>query len=604
MCGIAGILRFDDVPVTREELEVMSGTLIHRGPDDKGSWIGANGRAGFSHRRLSIIDLDRRSSQPFVFEDLVITYNGEIYNYPEIREELARLGHAFTTESDTEVLIHAYREWGEECLEKLDGMFAFALFDEGRKMCFAARDRFGEKPFYYNRRNGEFSFASEMKALFARGVDKILDDGMMYLFLTEDLLNDSQDPGRTFFRSVKSLPAGHCMVISGDGEVQIRQYWDLKLDSRFQGSYEDARENFGQRLRESVKRRLRSDVSLGSSLSGGVDSSLISALCSKELKDRPFSTFTAFFDDEKLDEWNYVEELQKVIPLDTRRTLVSPSALYDELKKLTYHQEEPFGSPSVFAQFCVMRLAEQSGVKVLLDGQGADEVFAGYYKYFVPYLHFLKKEHKKRFRADLRSIEELLGKSGMAGLQFHLKNLFGPRYSKLGKMGRKKRMMKLHSDVHPDFHSAYGLSRSIFPDETDLAAMQYSDVMKHGLGRLLRFADRNSMAFSREVRLPYLNHELVQFAFDLPVDFKVRGTWTKYLLRDFSQTLIPETISWRKDKKAFQMPLPDYSSPPWKEILRHSVDVLKKSSVLSEANSKKSWSYIMAAAMYEDSSNV
>ncbi|MFZ4057331.1 MAG: asparagine synthase (glutamine-hydrolyzing) [Ferruginibacter sp.] len=619
MCGFAGIVSL--VPAAKiaspqelmHLLTKMSDTLIHRGPDGLGYWINANTTIGLGHRRLSIIDLTDAAAQPMHYLNrYTLVYNGEIYNYPEIRDILAAKGYHFHSKSDTEIVLAAYDCWKEDCLQYFDGMFAFAIWDREEEVLFAARDRFGEKPFYFAADNESLVFASEMKALWAIGVEKTADEKMLLNYLSLGYVQNANDKKQTFFKNIYSLPPAHYMLLNQkEGDYHLFSYWEIDKEKYNESSADEAAEKFFALLNDSVYKRLRSDVSIGASLSGGIDSSVIAALISKAKPNETLSTFSAVFNGFEKDESKYIEKVKDHLYL--KNFMVSPNeqGLIDEFEKMAYYQEEPFPSSSIYAQYKVFELAAQNGIKVLLDGQGADEMLAGYHKYIHWYLQQLigrkkfglLKNERKAF-AD-KGIEYRWGKGN------YLATLFPAQVAIQLERNEYNRIVN-HPDLHPDFllqmrgREWEGIHKPII---TKLNDILHFNTITHGLEELLRFADRNSMAHGREVRLPYLSHELVEFVFALPANLKIHEGFTKWIMRKAVNGLLPNEITWRTDKVGYEPPqkkwmenpmLRDYMHEAKKKLVNKGI--LKTSTLNSAIQPKAAheagnfdWRYLCAA---------
>lgn len=580
MCGIGGILGFWDKPVKREMVERLNAAIPHRGPNGAGVWINVGEQAGLGHLRLSIIDLSENGRQPMHYlERYSLTFNGEIYNYLELKEDLLKKGYCFSSSSDTEVLLALFDLKKEKCLKDLDGMFSFAIWDEKEKVLFCARDRFGEKPFYYSLHDGFFSFASEMKQLWNLGVPRIRDEEMLKRFLVNgNFLSDPSDPGRTFYKGIRKLEKSHFMFVKTNGEIKSEKYWDINC-SEIPVGLEKASEQFLRLLTTSVKRRLRSDVAVGSSLSGGLDSSAIVCLIDKiKEKNGPVQkTFSARFRDFEKDEGAYMQKVIDACDIEAHFTWPDEVSFREDFKSLAFHQEEPFGSASIFAQWCVMKLARQQNVTVLLDGQGADEMLAGYRYYFGTYFNELFIHNPRKFTTEAAAYEKLHGvpawHQAPVGIQYHLKNIVRPLYD----MVRTKKTGEFRS----------------------LNEHLYYSTMGHGLEDLLRFADRNSMAHSREIRLPFLSHELVEFVFTLPPDLKIREGWTKFLLRNSMQDILPQEIAWRKDKIGYEPPQARWMKDAFiGNMIRDAYETLEKERIFTDGSisrDNKEWQVLVAA---------
>jgi asparagine synthase (glutamine-hydrolyzing) len=561
MCGIAGIVTPDLSQVSELRLNKMINALAHRGPDGSGYWINPNGNVGFGHRRLSIIDLSSKGDQPMHWQNrYTIVYNGEIYNYIELKHELLKQGETFISSSDTEVILAMYARHKEKCVDHFDGMFSFAIWDQQEQTLFAARDRFGEKPFFYhwNENTETFSFASEMKALWAIGLEKKANDGMMLAFISSGFTQNPSMPGMTFFSGIKKIPQGNYLLYQfRENKITVSNYWKPGLHTVSNLNEPEAIEKFSELLKTSVLRRLRSDVPVGTSLSGGIDSSSIVAVIDGLKKDpgyrglqKSFSSFSAVFSGYEKDESKYIGLIAKKYELPNFQVTPTVSEFISDLEKLTYFNEEPFPSSSTYAQFKVFELAKKNGIKVLLDGQGADEVLAGYTKYY----HWYWQELfiKKGFGAMKEE------KQSMDGMGWGIKNYLAAWFPKSAAAALAVRAVKLQRS-HPGISREYlrnNFDKSFFykPVVRELNDILYFNSFQTGLEELLRFADRNSMAHGREVRLPFLSHELVQFIFTLPSNYKIRNGFTKWILRKSMENLLPPQVVWRREKIGFEPP--------------------------------------------------
>jgi len=563
MCGIAGIAAKDKGLVTTARVQKAIGMLRHRGPEGEGVYLSLEGTAALGHRRLCIIDTSAAAAQPMAFGGHYhISYNGELYNYLELRAELKAKGHTFSTQSDTEVVLAAYAEWGRDCLQRFDGMFSFALWDEKKKELFAARDRFGEKPFFYHYDGKQLLFASEIKALWAMGVLKEVNRAMLYNFLTIGYTGNPYDPAETFYEGVQKLPAASYLIYTpATGELTIEKYWQVYTEVDNSISEREAIERFTQLLTTSVERRLRSDVPIGTSLSGGLDSSAIVAFCDKVGGQHyTHQCFTASFPGFKRDELPYAAAVAKQYRLEHHIVEIKDEEIAALVEKVMAHQEEPFSSASPLAQYKVYEAAKQQGVTVLLDGQGADEVLGGYHKYYKWYWSELYRQRKLGRSGELTTARKL-GIKVPFGLKEKGAALFPHLAASLLQSSRSKKAGS-HPDLDREFiaanHQQFYYS---MPAHFDLNGALHYNTFTNGLEELLRLADRNSMAHSTEVRLPYLSHELVAFLFTLPPHYKIHDGWTKWLLRKSAEPLLPLEITWRKDKIGFE--------PPQKAWMQH-----------------------------------
>jgi asparagine synthase (glutamine-hydrolysing) len=523
MCGIAGMMRFDGGLVSEMELKQMCNLLAHRGPDSEGTWIHPSQHVALGHRRLSIIDLSDAAGQPMQYADsrYTIIYNGEIYNYVELKEWLTRFRYEFKTGSDTEVLLALYDFKKEKCLEYLDGMFAFALWDDVEGTLFCARDRFGEKPFFYFNDERHFTFASEIKSI--RNVHPVAGVNMQLL---QNYINDNYNaqPHESYFNNIHQLPAAHYLIIKNNN-LQLHRYWEIDLEKRTRyvrtAQYY---EQFHELFLRSVSRRLRSDVKTGSSLSGGLDSSAV--VCSIKELNADLSTFSARFPGASGDEGSWIEEVNRKTGFRNYTVIPEADGFLNHAASLVYHHEFPIASTSVYAQYCVMKLARENGVKVLLDGQGADEFLAGYdnLKYFALW-ELYRKGKIMQFRREVRYFKENFGSSRSVGLKF----------------------------IYDPVLQLFGKRRKVY-DKGYTLRERLKFAIEQELPELLRYADRNSMAHSVEVRLPFLNHQLVEYAFSLPPEQIYQKGRTKFVLREATKHILPPAIYNRKDKIGFAPP--------------------------------------------------
>ncbi len=564
MCGISGIINSQPLNGNEENfsslkhrLHLMTASLQHRGPDGEGFWINTAGSAGFGHRRLSIIDLSNAGQQPMHYSNrYTIIHNGEIYNYVELREELQRNGYTFKSQTDTEIIVAAYDYWGDECVDYFDGMFAFAIWDEKEKELFAARDRFGEKPFFYHYNGSQLIFASEMKALWAAGVERTPNQKMLFNFITIGYTDNPEQPGETFFENIHKLPPATFLKYKlNKGELLLEAYWSINPETENKKITDnEALDQFNHLLTSSVKRRLRSDVPIGTSLSGGLDSSSIVALINElQPAGYPSKTFTAIFPGFEKDELAFSKQVSGKFHLEQFTASISGEAMLNDWQQLCYHQEEPFGSASIYAQYKVYELAKQQDVKVLLDGQGADETLAGYHKYYKWYWQELFRKRKLFKSKELKAAKEI----GVIE-KFGYKNIIAAYFPAFANITLENQyLLKAikQEDLTKDFVTRQ--SKEAYyttPDHFTLNGVLHFNTCTHGLEELLRYADRNSMAHGREVRLPFLSYELVEFVFSLPGNYKIRKGWTKWLLRETMKNKLPESITWRKDKVGFEPP--------------------------------------------------
>jgi len=563
----------------------MTDAIAHRGPDGEGFRINASNNVGFGHRRLAILDLSDAGQQPMHYLDRYsITYNGELYNYIELKEALQQKGYSFRTQTDTEVLLAAYDCWKEQCLQQFDGMFAFAIWDEQEQTIFTARDRFGEKPFYYFFDGEQFLFGSEMKALWAANAPKTINQTMLLNYLGLGWVKNPVDLSQTFYENIRCLPQAHYLKLNmRDGHNEIVQYWDLDKETISSQTEAEAVEQFQHLLRTSVKRRLRSDVEVGTSLSGGLDSSSIAAMI-KQLQstNHQLQTFTASFPGFEKDETAYAKEVANYLQL--QQLFVTPTAetLLTDIEQLIFHQEEPFQSSSIYAQYKVYQLAKLHGIKVILDGQGADETLAGYHKY----IHWFLQEKIRESSVVSRELKAFADHD--INVDWSWKNKLAARFPEIAAVqleSKANAALKNNPFINPAFLKAHYNKKTIFkPVVNKLNDLLYFNTMQFGLEELLRYADRNSMAHGVEVRLPFLSHELVQFVFSLPSQYKLQKGFTKYLLRQSMQQHLPSTIVYRTDKIGYEPPQQQWmQTTAFNELLQLSRQKLVKAEILKQS---------------------
>jgi asparagine synthase (glutamine-hydrolysing) len=623
MCGIAGIIKFNST-VRVEEVKNMTDSIRHRGPDGEGCWISSNGKAGLGHRRLSIIDLSDAGAQPMLSADnrFSIVFNGEIYNYIEIKKQLIKEGHAFHTSTDTEVLLTLYSIKGADCLQDLDGMFAFAIWDEKEQTLFCARDRFGEKPFYYHYIQGKlFVFASEIKSLHAYGIPlEFHPHRVGWYFNDKYALNNPKKQNETFYKDIQKLEAGYYATVNNDLTLVKKKYWDIDVNNiNFSITLDEAKEQFSSLFHQSIQRRLRSDVPVGTSLSGGLDSSSVVCVIADLLQNTGGSqkTFSARFKNYDKDEGAFIEEVIKGKALQAYYTWPDGEDLFSAFEQFLYHQEEPVGTANQFSQWEVMKLAKKENVTVLLDGQGADEIVTGYKHYFDIYLKELHKSFPNRFQKELDGYVTNINsqyqftpeQNIQKPLSSKAKELVYPFYAHLVKPFRPVR--KNYSGLmDPDYGvQAYNSHYYYYDYNQGLNQGLYNDAKNGKLEDLLRYGDKNSMAHSREVRLPFLSHELVEFVFSLPPWFKIHDGWSKFILRDALKDLLPPKIAWRKDKIGYQTPQERWlNKDRFQDLLQESIKTLEEKNIVNKKRSADEikncgWQLINIAGLVKTFSN-
>lgn len=600
MCGVAGIVQRSGFSL--ELLVELASTLRHRGPDDEGyvaedanrllrsfrgdetvpelgdlrHWRAATDGSycvGLCHRRLSILDLSPAGHQPMLSPDgnLALVFGGEIYNYLELADELERLGWKLRPCGDTAVLLAAFAEWGPACVDRLRGMWAFAVYDRRSERLTLSRDRFGIKPVYYTCRNGRFAFSSEIKGLLpvlegkprgsAREVARLLAWGR------------AEDQASTLFEDIRALPPGcNLHVSTRDLSVRVERYYDVDAATTggFDGDLNAAIEEYRQRLDVSVQLHMRSDVSVGSCLSGGLDSNLTAALATTHLQDGRLSTFTAAFDNPGFDESRYVHlHAVRSGRFETHFAFPTATSLLAEMDRLVWAQDQPLASASPFAQWAVMQSASERGIKVLLDGQGADEAIGGY-SYFAG-VHLLELLRARKIGSALRDVRSLRDRRGISVLR----ELGRAAYYQLPAAFRasaRRSTRTGHQLVSRDYLELIGQA----PEASPRTFRDYSvSAIHHSLPELLRYEDRSSMAFSIESRVPFLDHPLVEFVLALPTQHKMHEGWSKFVQRKAGEPLLPAEIVWRRDKLGFVTPQKEWKralTAPLTEYLR-SIEV-------------------------------
>ncbi len=554
MCGIAGIVLQNKLENGLVTLKKMSDAIAHRGPDGEGQWLDASGNVGLAHRRLSIIETSDIGAQPMHYQSrYTITFNGEIYNYLELRQDLVEQGQQFHTNTDTEVLLALYAHYGTACLARIDGMFAFAIYDQVTEQLFCARDRFGEKPLYYSHKNGQFIFGSEMKALWASGVEKSPNRTMEYNYLAYGFMCNPSDLSVTFFNNINSLPHAHYLLLDiKSNTYSIEQYYQIS-NNAFSGNAYEVNEQLSHLLKQSISRRLRSDVAVGCSLSGGLDSSLIATLVQSSIGSNELKTFSAVFPGFAKDESPFIQKTVEKVGVSSFTTTPHLADFEAQKKQFLSNQEEPVIDESPYILYKVYELAKQHGIKVLLDGQGADEVFAGYHAYYFTFLKEMRSLNQTIYKKELKVFNEL-AKAGIINdykffrRQNMLSLLFGEKLSDIRIWKQKLdqfRHAKIDKTLYQAEHSHSFPRKYVF---NTLHEHLSHDCSAGKLQTLLRYADRSSMAHGVEIRLPYLNHDLVDFIFSLPAHYKIKEGWTKWILRDTFSEQLPEQVAWRRDK--------------------------------------------------------
>lgn len=586
MCGISGIYHLDGRPIDQGILEVMSRTMTHRGPDGEGYYVnagsGERGNIGLGHRRLSIIDL-ATGKQPLCNEDgsVWITFNGEIYNFPELKTELEKKGHRFKTRSDTETIIHAHEEWGDDAVKRLRGMFAYAIWDERRKKLVLVRDRVGKKPLYYLQDGKRLAFASELKALLKlANVDRSIDFHALDAYLSYGYVPSPF----SIFQGIRKLPPAH-MAVFAEGRLNIKQYWHLDMTpSADIPSEEEAAEGLLEIFDEAVRIRLMSEVPLGAFLSGGVDSSAVVAAMAGMMNGNPVKTASIGFYEKKFGEQEYARIVAEQYLTDHTEFVVEPDAL-SILDKLVWHFDEPFADSSAIPTYYVCKMAREN-VTVALSGDGGDETFAGYANRY--YMTHMENRIRSRIPPQVRN--GVL--APMAAI-----------YPRIDSLPRPLRLKAFLSSISSSFENAYIRAMSFYflpemkeklyskdlkakvggfdageilgrhfsrtnPDAVSRA--QYVDINTYLPEDILVKVDRMSMAHSLEVRSPILDHKLMEYAGKLPSRLKLNGRETKYIFKKINEHRLPKEILYRK-KQGFCVPLADWLRGELKGFARETL---------------------------------
>jgi asparagine synthase (glutamine-hydrolysing) len=599
MCGIFGVWHRDRQPVDLTAVQYATTILRHRGPDDEG-YLLVNTQTGqtvacggkdtdprlhlprieaffdtpfdlvLGHRRLAILDLSPAGHQPMGGEPgaVWLVYNGEIYNYLELRAELQEYGHIFRTDTDTEVIRAAYQHWGPECLSRFNGIWAFTLWDHARQCLFMARDRFGVKPLYYSEQDGKFAFASEIKALVGRqGIRFDPDDTAIYQYLVDGVLPNPQG-GQTFFRGVQGLPPGHAMTVQRHAATRQR-YWTLPSPAQRlpQGAAVDAVARYRELFLDAVRLQLRADVPVGTCLSGGLDSSSIVCAVHRFMTQEGLSTaqigekqktFSAVYHTAgSYNERPYIETVLHATSAEGNFTFPSGEWLQQDMERLVWHQEEPFQSTSIFAQWCVMSKVRERGVKVLLDGQGADELLGGYRPFDQFLSDLLRQGHLAQLFAEVRALsthsDSPISPVLVRALAWQLPAQWWEPIRHYRARKRRDEAM-----LQADFAAQY--AAAALPDWWPRSVHRHLEshlrhlVEESSLPHLLRYEDRNSMAFGIEARVPYLDHRLAQFIFRDAPGWRLHQGWTKWIMRKAMAGTVPDAIVWRRDKVGFETP--------------------------------------------------
>lgn len=559
MCGVAALIgNFNSASSVETQLESMTELSNHRGPDGSGHRY--FNKVALGHRRLAILDLSAGGLQPMVYRQrYFLSFNGEIYNYRELKLELEKLGHAFKTQTDSEVILAAFAEWGVGCFQRFNGMWGLLIYDNSTGRVVISRDRYGVKPVYlWKSSSGNLAVASEIKQFTKLpGWNARLNSHIAKDFLQYGILDHTHE---TFFAGVRQLRGGEFLDLNSEAPLSdieqlcVKRWYEMKINP-FEGDFEEAKNEFRRLFQESIQLRLRSDVDVGTCLSGGLDSSSIVCSIDKLLtggsNNITQKTFSAVSSHAKYDERKFIEIVKDATKIEAHFTEPDSQDLLRLLPDLIWHQDEPFGSTSIFAQWKVFELARKQGVKVVLDGQGADELLLGYPSFFpVLWASLLKTHRIPTLQRELRAAKRLHGYTFVNQLAKVSNELLPRRLGNLakalsGSVNPAQQIINYPNDLHPEF---------IDGRRNNLQAASLSQILHTNLPMLLHWEDRNSMAHGVEARVPFLDYRLVELVISLPDHFKLRNGITKSILRESLQGILPREICTRMDKMGFVTP--------------------------------------------------
>ena len=564
MCGLVGLINKTGEAIPHDVLTQMRDTLRHRGPDGKGNYIDRN--VGFGFRRLSILDLSKSGQQPMSTLDgkLTIVFNGEIYNFVELRSELRAKGYEFRSTGDTEVLLYAFREWGRECLSRLNGMWAFLIYDKERRTVFGSRDRFGIKPLYCHSNSQALIFASEIKAI---RESSYYSGTVNWNTAAHFLINNELDySNETLYTDIHQIPAGTAFFADCEGNMDSWRFWTLPEAEP--EVYQNAPSLFAELFEDSVRLRLRSDVPVGVSLSGGLDStSIICAMNRQKSTVSVLPTMAFSFNDPEFDESRFVRSTIRQTNAELVPVEFAPSLVCRDLKTLLRVHDEPVHSATAYVGYKIMECAKQHGVTVMLNGQGADETLGGYPSYFRNLWHSLwTTGHPKYLWSQLNAYTQPFGGSP---LSLYYGTVLNSLKAGLSSYSPYRRLARMRNQNQSDTLGWFSHELRELADVADRGRWQLGldevlrkSVEERPLPLYLRIEDRNSMAHSVEARLPFLDYRLVELAFRLSPEWKLQGPWNKYILRTAMQHRIPENVRTRVDKFGFPVPIDRWFREP------------------------------------------
>tara|TARA_B100001057_G_scaffold461842_1_gene514247 strand:- start:5237 stop:7069 length:1833 start_codon:yes stop_codon:yes gene_type:complete len=573
MCGISGIINTDFKKVEKSEIKKITDLIEHRGPNDEGFFLKNNFAFGF--RRLSILDLSTDGHQPMHYLDrYTIIFNGEIFNYIELKSELLKNNYEFKSETDTEVILASYDLWGKKCVEKFNGMWAFAIYDKEKEEIFLSRDRFGIKPLYYASIDNKFIFGSEIKQIIEFQEKVVANKKILIDFLVTSFEEHTDE---TFFKDIKKLKQSHNLIFDlKTNQCSIKKYYSISFNQEIKKlSEEESIEKFHSELKRSVDYRLRSDVKVGSCLSGGLDSSTVATIAAnqyfQESGRRKFTAIHAQSTERDSDESFYAKKVSELSNLDLIIVKPTLSDFKINIDEVAYTQEEPFGGPSIFMQYFVMKKAKEIGCTVMLDGQGGDEILLGYEKYYPSaYLHIFKN---KGLVSMLRNIKDSNKNNSRMTVYWILKFFIGSIFSTLRKIVHKKNTPFMRS-----YKNNFDFLDSLANSYWNIFNLQKHEIMSTNLPCLLKFEDKNSMRNSIEARLPFLDYKVLETALSIDIDNKIKDGWTKYILRKILAKHMPNDIAWRKNKLGFNAP-----ESTWIDAISDDIeDQIKDSKILNK----------------------
>lgn len=559
MCGIVGMI-CKQGSLNKKLIEDMLDIIKHRGPDDEG--IYTEEKLALGHRRLSILDLSHDGKQPMNYLSRYwITYNGEVYNYIELKKELVNLNYSFVTQTDTEVILAAYDYWGKECVKHFNGMWSFCIYDKLEQTLFCSRDRFGIKPFYYQEGSDYFVFGSEIKQLLiAMNTAPKVNHDMLAAYLVCGALDYTQE---TMFENIYQLLGGHNLIYSlKDNKYTIEKWYELYDVNEKKQTFDENSAIFKKQFDESIRLRLRSDVPVGFCLSGGLDSSAIVCMANsvvEEKEEKPeLHTISSCFEDKKYDEQEYIEAVIDKTGVLSHKVFPEMSELFTDLDKLIWHMDEPFGSTSIFAQWNVYKEAKRQGLTVMLDGQGADEQLAGYSVFYDLLFGMLMRKGKfKRLIHEVKCYNKLKAESEERSAKLHLKIALANAVLPIKLRNFIRMKQKAYTPAHLFSKEILynGFVIKILNKNGATSPRKYIHTRLHfGMSALLHYEDRNSMAYSIEARLPFLDYKLVEAIYSMPLDHKISDGITKRVMREALKDTMPKKIVERHSKLGFVTP--------------------------------------------------